>query len=385
MTHVLDWRNGADARDLIHAAVQALAEGHLVAFPTDTVYVVAASALVPEAVERLQQTTQRAEDNPLPLAVAGSAEALDWAPDMSLLGRRLARRCWPGPVTLVSAEGVERGLASRLLEPVRRRVCPTGALGLIAPGHEAFLAALRELPGPVVLAGAGKSGQPAAVTAGQVVEALGETVGLVVDDGPARYGREASVVRVAGNRWEMLREGAVPADLLERQTACLIVFVCTGNTCRSPLAEALCKKRLADRLGCAVAELPRRGFLVLSAGLAAMMGGAAAEEAVAVADTHGADLRSHRSRPLTPDLVAQADYLVVMTQGHLQALAAQFRRLRPRARLLSAAGDDVPDPIGGEHDVYQECAQRIWRHLEEFVGQLPGECFSAGAGAPPAG
>jgi protein-tyrosine phosphatase len=321
----------------------------------------------------------------LPLAVAGSAEALDWAPDMSALGRRLARRCWPGPVTLVFAEGVERGLAGRLPEAVRRHVCPAGALGLIAPGHEALLAVLRELPGPAVLAGAGTSGQPAAVTAGQAAEALGETVGLVVDDGPARYGQEASVVRVAGNRWEMLHEGAVAADLLERQTACVIVFVCTGNTCRSPLAEALCKKLLAERLGCAVAELPRRGFLVLSAGLAAMMGGAAADEAVAVADAHGADLRGHRSRPLTPDLVAQADYLVVMTRGHLQALAAQFRRLRPQARLLSAAGEDVPDPIGGEQDVYQECAQQIRRHLEEFVARLPGECFSAGAGAPTAG
>src|SRR5260370_27824188 len=118
MTHVLDWRNGADAPDLIHAAVQALAEGHLVAFPTDTVYAVVASARVPEAVERLRQATQRADDNPLPLAVAGSAAALDWAPDMSPLGRRLTRRCWPGPVTLVFAEGVERGLASPLPEAV---------------------------------------------------------------------------------------------------------------------------------------------------------------------------------------------------------------------------------------------------------------------------
>src|SRR5262249_10849916 len=189
MTHVLDWRNGADARDLVSAAAEALAEGHLVAFPTDTVYVVAASALVPEAVERLQQATQRAEDNPLPLGVAGSAEALDWAPEMSRLGRRLARRCWPGPVTLVVTEGGERGLASRLPETVRRRVCPAGALGLIAPGHQALLGVLRQLPGPVVLAGAGTSGQPAAVTASQVVEALGETVPLILDDGPARYGR----------------------------------------------------------------------------------------------------------------------------------------------------------------------------------------------------
>src|SRR5262249_12592615 len=129
-----------------------------------------------------------------------------------------------------------------------------------------------------------------------------------------------------------------------------------------------------------------RGFLVLSAGLAAMMGGAAAEEAVAVADAHRAGLRSHRSRPPTPHPVAPADYLLVMTQGHLPALAAPFPRLRPPPPLLSAAaGEDGPDPIGCEQEVYQECAQRIARHLEEFVAQLPAECFSAGAEGPPAG
>jgi protein-tyrosine phosphatase len=256
-------------------------------------------------------------------------------------------------------------------------------LGLCAPGHEAILTVLRQLPGPVVLAGACKSGQPGSMTAAQVVETLGDAVELVVDDGPARYGREASVVRVLGNRWEMVREGAIPRDLLERQTACLIVFVCTGNTCRSPLAEALCKKLLVNRLGCQVEELPKCGFLVLSAGLAAMMGGGAAEEAVVVAEAHGADLRGHRSRPLTRDLVAQADYLVVMTQGHLRTLTTQFRTMRPQARLLSGSGEDVPDPIGGEQEVYRECAQLIQRHLEEFVAQLPEEFFPAGPAVPP--
>ena len=61
--------------------------------------------------------------------------------------------------------------------------------------------------------------------------------------------------------------------MLREQSSCLIVFICTGNTCRSPLAEALCKKRLSDRLGCGVEELPGHGFSVVSAGLAASMGG----------------------------------------------------------------------------------------------------------------
>ena len=67
--------------------------------------------------------------------------------------------------------------------------------------------------------------------------------------------------------------------VLHRIGARWTVFVCTGNTCRSPLAEGLCKKLLAERLGCPAEELPQRGFLVISAGIAAMMGGEAAAEA----------------------------------------------------------------------------------------------------------
>jgi tRNA threonylcarbamoyl adenosine modification protein (Sua5/YciO/YrdC/YwlC family) len=370
MPEVLDWRTAADPRPLVHRAARALAEGEVVAFPTDTVYALAASALIPEAVERLCRSTKRGDDRPLTLAVRGAGEALDWVPDMSALGRRLARRCWPGPVTLVFG-GADEGVVSRLPESVRRRVYPSGAVGLRSPAHRAILGAMQLLPGPLVLSSANPTGAPPATTAGAVVESLGAEVPLVIDDGPTELGRASTVVRVDGGAWSVLREGPMSAEEVGQQTACLTVFVCTGNTCRSPLAEALFKKKLADRLGCPVEELPRRGFLVISAGLAAMMGGAAADEAVEVARDYGADLSGHVSRPLTPELAAQADFLVAMTRGHLLALAGNFAG-GARPRLLSPAGEDVGDPIGCERPVYRECAGQIWDCLDHLAAEITG-------------
>jgi protein-tyrosine-phosphatase/tRNA A37 threonylcarbamoyladenosine synthetase subunit TsaC/SUA5/YrdC len=327
MPEVLDWQTVADPRTVIRRATRALRAGRVVVFPTESEYTLAASALRPEAVERL-----RAGASPLSVAVRGAGEARDWMPLMGPVALRLARRCWPGPITLAFG-GADRGLARRLPDTVRPLVCPDNALRLRAPAHEAVLEVLRRLDVPLALAG---------------IEA----------DPDANLG---GLVRSL--------EGSVTEELLRRQSACLVVFLCTGNTCRSPLAEALFKKRLADRLGCSPLELPARGYHILSAGLAAVSGGPAADEAKAVAATYCSDLSEHRSRPLTAELAAQADYLIAMTHGHAQALA-EVPRLGCRPRLLRGDGQDVADPIGHPREVYEECGRQIWTELGALASEI---------------
>jgi len=371
MPLVLDWQRD-DPRVVLQRCVRGLTEGHLVAFPTETGYEIAALGLVPEAVARLPRLEGQAEEPALSVAVRGSAEALDWAPGMSPLARRLARRCWPGPVTFVLDTPSEQGVASRLPESVRQQVCPNGTLSLCMPDHDALLQTLHLLPGPLVLTNARDEYGRTALTADQVVHGQGEAVALVLDDGPRQNGPAATVVRVNGNHWQITRAGAFPVAMLQQISSCHIVFVCTGNTCRSPLAEVLCKKLLAERLGCAPAELPAHGFVVQSAGLAAMMGGEAAPEAAAVARELGADLSVHRSQPLTTDLVVQADHLIVMTCSHVRALAAQAADIGAEPRLLCEDGQDLSDPIGCDQAVYRECSQEILRHLERLMPEFLG-------------
>jgi protein-tyrosine-phosphatase len=145
-----------------------------------------------------------------------------------------------------------------------------------------------------------------------------------------------------------------------------VLFVCTGNTCRSPLAEAVCKRLLADRLNCAPDELAGRGFHVNSAGVMAYPGEAASEGAVIAGGEMGADLAAHRSRPVNPELLANATHVVAMTRGHLAVLTVRFPSVGPPAVVL-ADGHDIPDPIGGELDEYRACARLIADHLDRFI------------------
>lgn len=136
-----------------------------------------------------------------------------------------------------------------------------------------------------------------------------------------------------------------------------IVFVCTGNTCRSPMAESLMR-----------AELSRRGVaaVVTSAGLSAM-GEPAADHAVTVMEECGLNITRHRSRPLTKELADSADHLVVMTENHRALLLAAG----VESTKISLPTGGVPDPFGGSLEVYR----RTRDALQAIICTLADEWF----------
>jgi protein-tyrosine phosphatase len=367
---VIDIRSAEDSRDLVHRAVQTLAEGKLVAFPTETVYGLAASALDADAVERLLSVKGRATGHPLALAVKSLDDALDYAPEMPMLAQRLARRCWPGPLTVVVKDSQRTSLVSQLPPSVRKAVVPSGTLGLRVPAHALILDVLRMIAGPLALSSANRTGQPDALSAEQVVASLGDDVQLVLDDGHCRYGQASSVVLVEDNHLKLLRAGVVSEKNLKRLASLMILMVCTGNTCRSPMAEAICRHRIAERLGCREEELENHGVVVGSAGISAMLGGRAAAEAVDVMGRRGLDLTRHESQPLTAQLVRQADVIFAMTRSHLSAIVSQWPEAALRVKLLSYDELDIADPIGSPLPVYERCADQLDAALVKRVEEL---------------
>ena len=286
-----------------------------------------------------------------------------------MLAARLARRCWPGPVVLEIWDRSGSGSPSLFGREAWRLLTADGPLGVVVPRHPVLRAVLDAVPGPLVFCGLANAVGESVTTADAAASAIGDLAAVIVDAGPDPCAKPATVVEVRGETWSIRSEGAVSSAEIAAAAATVILFICTGNTCRSPLAAALCKRRLADRLDCTVEELAGRGFVVTSAGIAAVYGEPAAAEAITVARDLGADLNDHASRPATPDVLAGADLVIGMTASHLQNLEG-ITGAHTEFRLL--CGDmDLSDPIGGNLEVYQGCAGMIWQHLEALIEKLP--------------
>ena len=350
---VIDLRRTEDARDVVHRAVQALAEGCCVAFPTETDYVVAASGRRDDAANRLASiVVPRAGEPVLSLALKSADEAIDWAPRISPTGRRLARRCWPGPVSMLVPDNHPESLVHRLPEASRACVVGDGRLRLRVPGHPLLADCMRMLPGPVMLAEPESNGS-LAVTAADIVSRAGSVVTLIIDDGRTQYAQPPSTIELGDRGFRVVRPGVVGEEALRRLSSLMVLFVCTGNTCRSPMDE-----------------IDRHGVVVASAGLAAWGGGPASTNAVEAMQEMGGNLGRHESQPLTESLVAQADVILTMTASHRAAILAQFPEAGGRLMMLSPDRRDVIDPVGGSLDTYRSCARQIHGHLTARMDTL---------------
>ncbi len=243
----IDVSQADDLRDVIHRAVACLAQGGVVGLATETVYGVAASALHSESVSAVRRIGGADPSRPMALLLKGPAEVSDWVPDISLVGRRMSARLWPGPVTLVFSNCLGKGLCSRLPATVKSFVAPRGDVALRCPVGLFVRDVLKLLPAPLVISTGPTAEQSIPVTA----DALRGITGLdmVIDAGPTQYQRLSTIVRIDDDRWTIEREGAVATATISQSSSVIILFVCTGNTCRSPMAEALCKLILAQPAG----------------------------------------------------------------------------------------------------------------------------------------
>ena len=352
-----------DYDEQVGRAVTLLREGGVVVLPTETIYGAAAVLSDDKAMTRLKAIRGPALGNtagdkkPFTIHLARREQAMRYIGEVSEVGQRLMKKLWPGPVALqFDVPAARRSEVAKQAGVAESEIYADGMIALRCPDHIVASDVLGRADVPVVVTAAGQS----------ATEIL-DKVDLALDAGPTRFNKPSTMLKVKPERqggYEIVRAGVYDERIIERLLRTTILFVCSGNTCRSPMAEALARAALAKKLNIAPDDLEQKGISIISAGSFAMPGARAAVPAVEAVKPFGGDLTKHRSRPLSVELIHQADVVYAMSRAHAAAVTALVPSAAEKTMTLDPDGD-IDDPIGGDLELYQTLAGQMVQLIDK--------------------
>ncbi|MBI4775698.1 MAG: threonylcarbamoyl-AMP synthase [Deltaproteobacteria bacterium] len=192
--------------DSLHAAVEVLRSGGIVAYPTESSYGLGADVRIKAACERIYEIKSRNPKDPLPVLVPRSDYLDRWGQSVSDAARRLARAFWPGGLTIV---------VKAKPEVPKHVLSETGCVGLRFPGHPVALTLVKRLGSPITATSANRSGEPAITTGSDIRADLLEGVDLVLDGGTTPGAPASTVVDAVSETIVVIRRGPVTLEMIE--------------------------------------------------------------------------------------------------------------------------------------------------------------------------
>jgi tRNA threonylcarbamoyl adenosine modification protein (Sua5/YciO/YrdC/YwlC family) len=339
---------------IIGEAAQVLKKGGIIAIPTETVYGLAGSCDNKNTVKRLYELKSRPQDKPFSLAVGDAQKGKEVLGVLPPFAYRLIEEFWPGPLTVVSYDAHDKVVGVRVPEhPVARRV-------------------LQAFGGGVCLPSANLSGAPEATTAGEVEAAFDSNIDMIIDSGPCKYGKSSTVIDLTFYPFKILRQGAVTEQqIIETFTRKRILFVCTGNTCRSPMAQFLAQIYMNK-----LSPYASQRYEVISRGISAYPGGSASSGVLQVIrEKESIDVKGFASQRLNHDALLSSDLIFTMEDEQYEHIlkvepTVEGRLFHLKKFLPPELEGDIEDPIGQGVDAYRKLYEVMSKAINELIHWL---------------
>ncbi len=352
-TKILKINPAVPESDKISEAARIIRQGGLVVFPTETVYGIAADANNPQAIERLSSVKKRSDGKRYSILVAQRGIVENYANYTKPNLYKLIDKYWPGPLTVIvpTKDGQD-------------------TVGIRMPDHTIALNLVQQSGCTIAAPSANLEGKKAPTNVFEALEDLDGLVDLAIDGGPVEFGVSSTIVDFTKPKPTVIREGVISQSDVDRAVnKKVVLFVCTGNSCRSVMAEYLLKAKL----------IGREDVEVLSAGTNVFFKSSASQETLTVLRQRGINAAAHISKPLGRTMLRKADLILAMTRSHRAQILDHVPYVEQRVYLLKefchhAAGpegnEDIPDPIGQSHVAYEECLLNINEAIERIVELL---------------